>query len=78
MLIETNAMNPKPQLNRRRYLEVLNKMTSEERLQKAFELTEFSRQLFEQGLRKRFPDATEEELRQVRLERFQRWHNRNS
>ncbi|MDL1891401.1 hypothetical protein FBQ87_00715 [Sphingobacteriales bacterium CHB3] len=63
---------------RSKYLEVLKRMTPEQRLLKAFELTEYSRQLFEQGLRRRFPDATEEELRLIRLERYKRWHSRNS
>ncbi len=70
--------DPKPTLNRQRYLEVLSRMTPEQRLQKAFELTEFSRRLFEHGLRKRFPDVTEEEFQKLKLERFKRWHSRNS
>ena len=71
-------MNQKPQPHRRLYLEILSKMTPGQRLKKAFELTEFSRKLFDQGLRKRFPNATEDELRTIRLARFQQWHKRNS
>jgi hypothetical protein len=52
-------------------------MSSEERLMKAFELTEFSRQLFRQGLRRRFPDLSEPELNKIFLERPVRCHNRN-
>jgi hypothetical protein len=37
-------------------------MTPEQRLLKAFELSEFSRQLFKAGLRDRFPEKTEAEL----------------
>ncbi len=71
-------MNSKPEPHRKLYLEILSKMTPEQRLKKAFELTEFSRKLFDQGLRKRFPNATEDELRTIRLARFQLWHKRNS
>jgi len=37
-------------------------MTEGERLLKAFELSEFSKQLFKEGLRERFPEKSEEEL----------------
>jgi hypothetical protein len=52
-------MDPKPRPNRKRYIEILRTMTPEDRLRKAFELTEFSRQLFAEGLRQRFPDLPE-------------------
>src|SRR5437868_4783251 len=71
------AMNPKPRPNDRIYLEVLAKMTPEQRLLKAFELSDFTRALFEEGLRKRFPDATEDELRRILLERLAKCHNNN-
>jgi hypothetical protein len=70
-------MDPKPRPNHQKYLEVLRRMTPEQRLLKAFELSRMSRELFLAGLRKRFPDLTEEELRQVYLERITRCHNRN-
>jgi hypothetical protein len=50
-------MNPKPQPNRRRYLEILSRMTPAERCAKAFELSDMSKALFLHGLRPRFPDA---------------------
>ncbi len=52
----------KPQPNRQRYLEVLRSMTPEQKLLKAFELSEFSKALFIEGLRQRFPNATEDEI----------------
>ena len=70
-------MNPKPHPNHKRYLQILRSMTPEQRLQKAFELSEFTRQLFIQGLRKRFPNATEEEFKQILLKRIDKCHNRN-
>jgi hypothetical protein len=52
-------------------------MSSEKRLMKAFELTEFSRQLFLRGLRRRYPDLSDGELNKVYLERLATCHNRN-
>ncbi len=69
--------DPKPRPNHQRYLEVLRSLTPEQRLLKAFELSEFSRALFLAGLRKRFPDKTEEEIRKIYLERLALCHNRN-
>ena len=52
-------------------------MTPEQRLLKAFELSEFSKALFVEGLRQRFPDATEEEFRRILFDRLEKCHNRN-
>ncbi len=52
-------------------------MSPEQRLLKAFELTEFTRRLFEHGLRKRFPELTEEEFQKKLKERLDKCHNRN-
>jgi hypothetical protein len=70
-------MNPKPRPNHQRYLEVLRAMTPEQRLQKAFELSAFTKALFREGLRKRFPSASEAEFRQILLARLAKCHNRN-
>jgi hypothetical protein len=70
-------MDPKPRPNHRRYIEILRSMTPEQRLQKAFDLSEFSKALFIAGLRQRFPDAGEEEFRRILFERLEKCHNRN-
>lgn len=70
-------MDPKPRPNRAEYLKALQRMTPEERLLKAFELSEMANQLFKDGLRRRFPDASEEELQRIYLERLAKCHNRN-
>jgi hypothetical protein len=70
-------VNLKPQPNRKRYIEILRRMTPAERLQKSFELTELSRQLFKDGLRRRHPDLSPQELHQLFLKRLARCHNRN-
>ncbi len=67
----------KPQPNRRQYIEILRRMTPEQRLNKAFELSRFAKELFITGIRKRFPYATEEEIQKIVLERLQKCHNRN-
>lgn len=68
---------PKPRPNHRRYIEVLRTQSPEQRLRKAFELSAFTRQLFENGLRRRFPEATEEAFRLILMERLAKCHNRN-
>jgi len=52
-------------------------MTPEQRLAKAFELSEFTRELFLHGLRQRFPGLSEEEFRELALRRLAKCHNRN-
>lgn len=63
--------------NHRLYLETLRRMTPEERVRKAFELTEFARELFRAGLRRRFPEGTESELHALYLQRLEKCSNRN-
>jgi hypothetical protein len=70
-------MDIKPRPNHARHLEALRRMTPAQRLEKAFELSEFTRQLFLTGLRKRFPSAGEQELHRIALSRLAKCHNRN-
>src|SRR3990170_1887806 len=51
-------MNLKERLNHKIYIQVLRQMSPEKRLLKAFELSEFTRQLFIHGLRRRFPQLS--------------------
>ncbi|HID77716.1 MAG TPA: hypothetical protein EYP56_17185 [Planctomycetaceae bacterium] len=69
--------DPKPRPNHRLYLQILRRMSPEQRLRKAFELSEFAQALFLQGLGHRFPDATDEQLHRIYLDRLARCHNRN-
>jgi len=71
-------MDPKPQPNRRLYIETLRRMTPEQRLLKAFELTELSRELLRTGLRDRFPHLSAEELHALYLRRLDRCRSRAS
>ncbi len=70
-------MNIKKRPNHKIYIQVLRQMSPEKRLQKAFELSEFAKQLFVHGLRKRFPDLSDEEFNKLLLERLDKCHNRN-
>ena len=55
----------------------LRKMTPEQKLSIAFDLSEFSRNLFKQGLKERFPDLNNEEFHKRYLERIARCYNNN-
>ena len=70
-------MNIKKNPNHKIYLQVLRQMSPEQKLLKAFELTEFTRDLFLHGLRKRFPASSEEDLKKLFLERLDKCHNKN-
>ncbi|MFT4155052.1 hypothetical protein [Parafilimonas sp.] len=70
-------MEIKPRPNHSIYIQTLRNMTPEQRLQKAFELSAFTKDLFLQGLRKRFSDKTEAEIKAICLERTDKCHNRN-
>ena len=61
----------KPDPNHRRYIAVLRAMTDEQRLRKALELSELSRELFMTGLRDRYPELDEAAFRRLYLERLQ-------
>ena len=58
-------------------LQIIRRMTPEQRLMQAFELSQFTRDLLRQGLRTRFPDLSEAELHKLYLERLDRCHNQN-
>ena len=62
-------MDIKPRPNHRRHLAILRAMTPAQRLEKSFELTEFSHQLMKDGIRNRHPDATETEVHNIYLQR---------
>ena len=70
-------MNKKPRPNHAIYLQSLRNMTPEQRLLKAFELSDFAKELFWQGLKNQYPDRTDDELRPLYLKRLDLCHNRN-
>ena len=70
-------MDPKPRPNHRLYIQILRRMTPEQRLLKAFELSDFSRQLLIHGLRKRHPGVSEAEFARILMEHLDRCYNKN-
>jgi hypothetical protein len=74
---EEQGMSIKPQPNHSTYLRLLRRMSPEQRLRKALELSDFAKQLFIQGMRKRFPDLPEGEFRALVRRRLDKCHNRS-
>jgi hypothetical protein len=70
-------MKVKARPNQKIYIQALRRMTPEERLLKAFELSQFAEGLFLEELRKRFPDLSEKAIRKIYLERIEKCRNRN-
>ena len=70
-------MDLKPRPNHRLHIEILRRMTPEQRLEKAFELSELSKELFLTGLRSRHPDLSETEFRKLASKILARCHNEN-
>lgn len=66
----------KPHPNRGRYLEALRRMTPEQRLLKAEELSEMTQELLRAGIRQRFPEASDEERHRIYLDRIERCRRR--
>jgi hypothetical protein len=69
-------MDPKPRPNQQLYLQVLRGMTPEQRLLKAFELSELSHDLLRAGIRRRYPDAGPDVVQRIYLERLSGCQNR--
>lgn len=70
-------MNIKQHPNHKIYIQTLRCMSPEQRLLKAFELSEWTKQLFIHGLHKRFPNLSDNEFKKLLLERLEKCHNRN-
>ncbi len=70
-------MELKNKPNHQKYLCVLQMMTAEQKLMKVFELSEMTKNLFYAGLKDRFPEKSEPEIKKLYLERLEKCHNRN-
>lgn len=62
-------MNIKPDPNHEIYMQSLKRMTPEQRLLKAIELSELTKKLFLYGLKKRFPQKSDNEIMEIYIER---------
>lgn len=70
-------VDPKPRPNHDRYIRTLREMGPAARLHKAFELSDRTKTLFMDGLRQRFPRASEEAIRRTALEHMARCRSRD-
>ena len=59
------------------YLATLRKMSSEQKLKKACELSDFTKMLYITGLKKRFTNIGEDDLKKKLVERLQKCNNSN-
>ncbi|MBU2563356.1 MAG: hypothetical protein KJ568_02785 [Actinobacteria bacterium] len=59
----------------REYIKIIRRLTPEERLKKCFELNELTKKLFLTGLKNRFPDLSQEEIKKLYLKRINKCHN---
>lgn len=63
-------MNIKPDPNHEIYMRSLKRMTPEQRLLKAIELSELTKKMFLHGLKKKFPHKNENEIIAIYIERI--------
>jgi hypothetical protein len=61
-----------------RYLDTLRRMTPEQRLLKAMELTEECRDLYLAGFRSRYPGLSEAEVKRLAVAQLIRWRSSTS
>ena len=59
------------------YINILKKMSPQQRLLKSFELTDFGKTLFFKGLKEIHPYLSDMEIRKIYIERLIKCHNRN-
>ena len=62
---------------RKEYIKIIRKMSPENRLRKCFELNELTKKLFLTGLKSRFPNCSEEEIKEIYLKRIDKCRNLN-
>jgi hypothetical protein len=63
--------------DRKEYIKIIRNMSPENRLRKCFELNELTKQLFMAGLKKRFPECSDEEIKKLYLKRIDKCRNLN-
>jgi hypothetical protein len=72
------AKYSKVEPNRKQYIEILRKMTGEERMRIGFELFEMATDIMIEGMRSQNPGIKLEEIQQEVVRRMMRCHRRNS
>ena len=74
-LRKNEAKDLKPRPNHDVYIKILRRMSAEQHLLKAFELSALTRELFISGMRRRFPDLNAIEFKKLIRERLEQCHN---
>ena len=64
--------------NRKQYIEILRKMTGEERMRIGFELFEMAKCIMIEGMKAQNPGIEKDEIQQEVVRRMMRCHRRNS
>ncbi|MEE8324764.1 MAG: hypothetical protein V3R31_03840 [Candidatus Humimicrobiaceae bacterium] len=59
------------------YIKIMRKISPEDRLRKSFELNELTKKLFLTGLKNRFPELSDKELKKIYLKQIGKCHNLN-
>jgi hypothetical protein len=67
----------KPHPNDELYLNILRRMTPEQKLNKVMELNNMGRDLLRAGIRQQYPQSSETEIDHLVLKRLMECHNRN-
>jgi hypothetical protein len=70
-------MNAKPYPNRKRYHDVLRKMSPEQKVKKMFELNALGKELILAGLQTKYPEMDKNERHTLFLKTIMACHNRN-
>ena len=68
-------MNKTDRQTHKEYIKILKKMKPQARLQKAFELSDLTKSLFITGLRMRYPDYSEEDIKDLYIEKIYKCHS---
>jgi hypothetical protein len=75
--VQVGKQGEKLRPNHKLYLKELEEMGPEKRLAKAFELSNMAKRLFYEGLKMRFPEKSDEEIKDIYLNRITKCYNRN-
>lgn len=67
----------KPRPNHEHYIEVLRRMTPQQRLKKCFELSDLTKRLLWRAIRRANPDLSDAEVHEKYLRQLDKCHNRS-
>ncbi len=74
-MIKTKKMNETDRQTHREYIKILKRMTPQERLRKAFELSDLTKSLFITGLKMRYPDYSKKDIKNLYIEKIHKCHS---